>query len=134
MTDSFRTIVTAFSANHQKTAQGLYAGLRFSPFTRFVAYILPSDEEVDMSALESWGQAEVRVFDFSRWPEWMDIRKNRGEYAWKMLCVEEVMEDYGGLVLWQDAGNHIDGDLKSIWSEIALTGIWSTQTSGDIYK
>jgi hypothetical protein len=105
--------------------------------TRLIAYILPSDDQVDDRLFEAWRadkgrHVEIRTWDFGRWPAWMDINLNRGEYAWKMLVVQAVMEEFGGLVLWQDAGNIMDGDMTEMWQEIASEGIWSSTTGGDI--
>ena len=122
----FRTIVTAFSGNHQHT-------VHHAPHTRFVAYILPSDQSVDPETYASWQGVEVRVFDFTPWPSWVDVTKNRGEYAWKDLIVEEVIRDYGGLVFWLDAGDELTGDFTGTWNEVAEMGMFGISVGGPIW-
>jgi hypothetical protein len=33
---------------------------------------------------------QIRTWDFSKWPSWMDLRNALGEYAWKAAMVKEV--------------------------------------------
>jgi hypothetical protein len=112
--------------------QQWYRTLHQSPYTRYIAYILPSDVNVDPETYASWVGVEVRVFDFSRWPDWMDVTRARGEYAWKGVIVEEVIRDYGGLVFWMDAGNEITEDFTETWRQVAEMGVFSISVGGPI--
>lgn len=58
----------------------------------------------------------------------MDIRRERGQWAWKGAIMQELIEEFGGLVMWQDAGNKINGDMEEAWDQIATHGAWSTET------
>jgi hypothetical protein len=63
----------------------------------------------------------------------MDLAKSKGEYAWKDQIVEEVIRDYGGLVLWLDTGDGLVGDMRETWVDIALRGVWSTPSGGPLW-
>ena len=132
---SGRTIVTAFSGNHQLSVQRLYSTLHRSPHTRLVAYILRSNIPVHMESFSSWQNVEIREFDFDRRPAFMDLNVNKGEYAWKPQIIEEVVRDFGGLVLWMDSGDRIRETLGlAFWEDVARSGIWSTNSGGEIWQ
>ena len=132
---SLRTIVTAFSGNHQLSVQRLYSTLHLSPHTRLVAYILRSSIPVKMDRLASWENVEIREFDFDSRPAFMDLNVNKGEYAWKPQIIEEVVRDFGGLVLWMDTGDRIRETLGvEFWEDVARSGIWSTNSGGEIWQ
>jgi hypothetical protein len=76
---------------------------------------------------------EIRRFDFDSRPAWEYVDNGRaGDYAWKLQMVEDVVRDYGGLVFWQDSGNELRAPLRSVWNDIAVSGIWSSRTGGDM--
>jgi hypothetical protein len=75
---------------------------------------------------------EIRTFDFSRRPAWVDVTVNRGEYAWKPLIVEEIVRDYGGLVFWMDAGDIIEEDFGRTWNEVAERGLLGIAVGGPV--
>lgn len=65
----------------------------------------------------------------------MDLNVNKGEYAWKPQVIEEVVRDYGGLVLWMDSGDRIRETLGvEFWEDVATSGIWSTNSGGEIWQ
>lgn len=45
-----------------------------------------------------------KIFDYSKYPKYFNIRINAGEYAWKPTIIKEVCEKYGNIVIWVDAG------------------------------
>jgi hypothetical protein len=112
--------------------QQWYNSLHLAPHTRFVAYILPSDQDVDPASSAEWQNVEIRTFDFSRRPAWVDVTVNRGEYAWKPLIVEEIVRDYGGLVFWMDAGDIITEDFTRTWNEVARRGMLGIAVGGPV--
>ena len=85
--------------------------------------------------LASWTDIEIREFDFDKHPAWMDVTNERGRYAWKGQIIEEVVNDFGGLVLWLDCGDRIRELLGvDFWSDVALSGIWSSNSGGEIWQ
>jgi hypothetical protein len=131
--NSLSTILTAFSGNHQRSARHLHSTLAsHSPHTRLVAYLMKSDRPICLDKLHQWNDTEVRIFDFASRPTWMDLALNKGEYAWKAQMAEEVLRDYGGLVLWLDTGDALVGDMRKTWVDIAMRGIWTTPTGGPL--
>ncbi|CAJ0839857.1 4773_t:CDS:2, partial [Entrophospora sp. SA101] len=48
--------------------------------------------------------SDLRVFNFSKYPSFWDIKNARGEYAWKPGMIKEVSEDYPGTLVWLDSG------------------------------
>lgn len=113
--------------------RGLYRSLVHSPHTRFVAYRMPVDGQpaIDPSTYADWEHTDMRTFDFHAQPDWVNVSVRAGEYAWKGMIIEEVVRDYGGLVLWLDSGDRLKpsfGEHK--WREVADLGIFSDQTGG----
>lgn len=48
-------------------------------------------------------------------PSWMDVSVARGEYAFKVQIIEEVIRDYGGLTF---------GSIREIdWSRNLISGL-----------
>lgn len=86
---------------------------------------------IDPANYADWLNTEMRTFDFNKQSEWVNVSVRAGEYAWKAMILEEVVRDFGGLVLWLDSGDRLKptfGNHK--WREIADLGIFSDQTGG----
>jgi hypothetical protein len=88
--------------------------------------------EIDKTLFAGMDDIEFRDFDYTNRPDWMRVELNRGEYAWKDQTIQEVAREFGGLVLWQDAGNWIERSLDQLWRETALAGVWSIHSAGDL--
>ncbi|UHS57109.1 DUF1647 domain-containing protein [Agrobacterium vaccinii] len=77
---------------------------------------------------------DVRKFDYSRYPSWFDIKVNAGEYAWKPVIINEIMQENGGIIIWMDAGNVIVGHLHRLHGSALRAGLFSQTSSGDLAR
>ena len=126
-----RTIVTGASSNHFDCLTNLLSSLeRRCPGNRVVVYDLGLSDAQWAEIAEF--PVELRRFEFDRYPPYFDISRNCGEYAWKPVIVHEVLEHYGGLLMWLDAGNLVVEDLAPLWRTILQTGIVTPVTPGDL--
>jgi len=125
------TIVTGASSNHFHCLRNLLVTVRHScPDAVVVVYDLGLSGD-EASEIGSTG-VELRRFDFARYPEYMNIALNAGEYAWKPVIFHEVLEDFGSLVMWLDAGNLVVRDLTLVWLWIRRYGILTPHSAGDL--
>jgi hypothetical protein len=81
----------------------------------------------------------VRKFDYSKYPDYFNIKVNAGEYAWKPVIIKECFDTFcdlynDNIVLWMDAGNMITGSIKRLEILIKNNNIYSPVTSGGILK
>jgi hypothetical protein len=127
------TIVTGASSNHFHCLQNLLASVRqHIPDAFLMVYDLgltAEEQEIIQGNCNAF-----RTFDYSRYPQHVDIRINAGQYAWKPILIEEVLEERGGLVLWLDAGNLVLWDLVPIWTTIRQYGVVTPRSSGPLRR
>lgn len=128
------TIVTGASENHSKSLRnflhsiGKFADMMF----RCVVFDLGFTATTKASIQKEFPTFEHRLFDFSKHPEYFDIRVNAGEYAWKPAILYEISLETQSTLLWCDAGNLICAPLSCLHETIQSDGIFSTITSGDV--
>lgn len=126
-----RTIVTGASSNHFHCLLNLLRTVRhYCPDTVVVVYDLGLSAD-ELAEIDRTG-VELRTFDFTRYPEYMNIAVNAGEYAWKPVIFHQVLEDFGNLVMWLDAGNLVMRDLTLVWLWIRRYGILTPTSAGDL--
>lgn len=128
-----KTIVSAVSANHFLALVQLLRRIKaHEPKTRVVVYDLGLTESVRQN-ITSWQNVQLRTFNFADYPDYFRLAGDtRGEYAWKPVVVLDVLQEFGGLVLWLDSGNLIRRPLDRTWNDIAAAGAYSSRTPGDI--
>ena len=78
----------------------------------------------------------LKHFDFSKYPSYFNININAGEYAWKPVIINEVMNtisDYTNtILLWCDSGNIFTTDLYTHYNIIKQNNVYSPTSSGTI--
>jgi hypothetical protein len=127
------TIVTGASSNHFHCLQNLLASVRqHAPEAFLMVYDLGLTGE-EQEIIQGHSDA-FRTFDYSRYPKHVDIQIDSGQYAWKPILVNEVLEERGGLVLWLDAGNLVLRDLVPIWEMIRRHGVVTPRSSGPLRR
>ena len=77
-----------------------------------------------------------KTFDYSKYPEWFNIKMNVGEYAWKPAIIYETYLEYKNeIIIWMDSGNLIhEKNLISLNSFINKNNIYSATSTGNIKK
>jgi hypothetical protein len=129
------TIVTGADSSHAKSLGQLILSIRrHEPNARVVVYDLglTPGQRAEIERLAP--RAIVRTFEFSRYPDWFNIRVEAGQYAWKPVLVEEVMRESRGPVVWLDAGDTLRGKLSQIYARTIRTGFYSPVSPGDLEK
>jgi hypothetical protein len=99
-------------------------------------YDMGWSEDQRASLLQEYGynhRIVFKTFDFSLYPDWMNIRHDAGQYAWKpVLLYETVMSHPGLQVVWMDARNLILDSLQTLESFTAKHGVYSPTSAGTI--
>ncbi|OZJ02780.1 hypothetical protein BZG36_03489 [Bifiguratus adelaidae] len=135
------TIVTAASSNHfcslEHYLYSLHAIRKQVPkdkFPRIVVYDigLKAEQLPVMDQLVENGLVnDHHQLDFSRHPSFWNLRKNRGEYAWKTGIVNEVRQRIGGVIIWLDSGDVPNKNfILKVPLYIRKHGLWSPSSSG----
>lgn len=103
------SIVTGASQNHFKSLKQFLSSVNTNIIKCFVYDLGLNTESVE--ELKKYS-IEYRVFDYSAYPSYYDIKINAGEYAWKpaiiyntMKEITSVSSDRERILLWCDAGN-----------------------------
>ncbi|CAG8678069.1 11039_t:CDS:2, partial [Ambispora leptoticha] len=110
------TIATAASENHFcvlqswiYNAQKILHGLNNESFIpRIIIYDLGllNYQRSILKSLHTKGFfTELRQFNYTKYPDFWNVNKGRGEYAWKTGIVAEIAKDFPGIVVWLDSGS-----------------------------
>jgi hypothetical protein len=94
----------------------------------------------DLGLLESerqWIQqdfplVEMRIFDYSQYPDYFNIKVNAGEYAWKPIIFHDILNEFKCCVCWMDAGNVITEPLFWMRKIAKKNGLYSPRSVGRI--
>ena len=76
----------------------------------------------------------LRTFDFSQYPDFVNISNFVGQYAWKPLIIEMTLFECrgNGIGIWLDAGDLVTGSLKEIQLLTLHFGFFSPYSTGRI--
>ena len=125
------TIISGASSNHFLCLKNLLRSLILSKVeASTIVYDLGLTQE-EAQIIQSQCK-DFRKFVFSRYPSYVDIEINRGEYAWKPIIVSEVMAEHDGLILWLDAGDLVFGNLEQVKRILQEYGFYSPVSSSII--
>ena len=82
--------------------------------------------------LNSTAKLYYRKFDFSHFPEWVDIndREVRGAYTWKVVSYFDVLNQTKRMIVWSDGGNLWSHSILKDTNRMAEEGLY-TPYSGD---
>jgi hypothetical protein len=115
------TIITGASSNHFSCLLNLLGSIRCcEPDMSVIVYDLGLNEQ-EKSIVK--GAFHLRTFDFSLYPPWVDIRVDRGHYAWKPIIISDALDEFGGIVLWLDAGDLLLRPLQGLREAIERNGV-----------
>ncbi len=139
-------IVSGASNNHYKTLiQFINTFISFYPNNKFsdtesiilIIYNLDIDEDKWIALKEQFKYSHIiyKVFDYSKYPSYLNININAGEYAWKPVCIYDTCEEYKDqVILWMDSGNKIIQHLDKLNNYILSSGIYTNYTSENIER
>jgi hypothetical protein len=119
-------MVTGADRTHYKSLINLVRSVsRWEPEMRCIVYDLGLAPDQRREFAELFPAREVRRFEFSKYPDYFDIRVNAGEYAWKPVIFGDVFEEVKGCVGWFDAGNLLTGPLTVLRKVVQARGFYS---------
>ncbi|MGB7537545.1 MAG: DUF1647 domain-containing protein [Anaerolineales bacterium] len=119
-------MVTGADRTHFKSLCNLLRSVeKWEPGMRCIVYDLGLDPDQRSALAAAFPAREVRRFDYSKYPEYFNIRINAGEYAWKPVIFSEVFEECRCSVGWFDAGNLLTGPLTHMRKVVQWQGFYS---------
>lgn len=125
-------IVTGADWTHEKSLLRLLASIQTcEPGLRTTVWNLGLSEEVE-SQLKTMKWIDLRMFRFSDYPEYFDIRTDAGQYAWKPTIIHEMNSGQSELLVWLDAGNLVLGKLTWLRKIAGKRGFYSPVSSGNL--
>jgi hypothetical protein len=126
-------IVTGASSNHFNPLKNLlYTISIFEPSTRTVVYDLGLKAE-QVVELEKAGW-KITPFPFEKYPPHLNIKVNRGEYAWKPVIIAGTAKTNEGGVLWLDSGDLLVRKLDRTRQCLKNNGFYSPTSQGNIRR
>lgn len=81
---------------------------------------------------------QVIRFDHERYPRFWDVAINAGQYGWKTGIINDARIEFGGILIWLDAGNQVTKDFilnihERVKSE-EFQGFWSPKSDHGMGK
>lgn len=127
------TVVTGADSTHfESLCQLLRSLYRFEFRSRFVVVDLGLQASHRALLHERFPELEVRDFDYSRFPSYLNVKVNQGQYAWKPVIVADILEESRGPTLWLDAGCVVTEPLFHIRWILRRFGFYSPASTGTI--
>lgn len=127
------TIVTGADSSHFNSLLQLLASLRrYEPTSDIVVYDLGLTEAERCLLRAMYPLVDCRVFDYRRWPAYVNIKVNAGEYAWKPIIIADLMDECRGRLLWLDAGCAITQPLYRIRNVLARVGLYTPHSCATV--
>lgn len=138
-------IVSAASNNYSKELsvfiQSAYSTITL-PFSLIVYDLGDLSQEFKHNLSASYPLLIWKQFDYSKYPDYYQVKVNAGEYAWKSACLYETLmcmqpgltsnEDH--FLLWCDAGNYVDENIEELLIYTKNKLIYSPYSNGTISK
>lgn len=126
-------IVTGSDSSHFKSLQQLLKSLSIhEKKTKVIVFDLGITTSESEKMKNDFPDFELRTFEYSRYPSYFNIKENAGEYAWKPVIINNILNEFKTSVCWLDGGNKITKPLTSIRKMIELYGFYSPFSKGTI--
>jgi hypothetical protein len=78
------------------------------------------------------------LFNFDLYPDWVNVKNQAGQWAWKAQCIKEVMDKYDIndnkplYLIWCDTRNIVNNNLESLVNFLDTNGIYTNTTQGNV--
>ena len=125
---NFIIITGADSSHYKSLVQLLSSIMLYEKNTKVIVFDLGlTDLEKNKlnEKIKTIETIEIRKFDYSKYPNFFNIKINAGEYAWKPVIISNILNEFKCSVIWMDAGDVILSPLKTIRKILNLTGFYS---------
>lgn len=96
-------------------------------------------EEKDKKIIDTL-TVQYIYFDFNNYADWIHIKNNAGQWAWKAQCIKIILDKYpinnliNQYIIWCDSRNLIINNLSNLIKFVEKNGIHTTTTLGTIQK
>jgi len=134
-------IITGASQNHYRTLCQFLDNINynFPEFKNVIVYDLGIESNIFNIIRNTFPNYIYKFFDYTKYPDFLNINTKSGEYAWKSVCIYETYIElynngYRDIILWCDSGNLFINDLLKVYEIIKKQGIYTPTSSGTIKK
>lgn len=126
-------IVTGSDSSHFKSLYQLLKSLEIQEKnTKIIVYDLGMTIEENKTIKDDFSSFELRNFDYNKYPNYFNTKKNAGEYAWKPVIVNTILNEFKTSVCWLDGGNKVLTRLTLLRKIIEFYGFYSPFSKGII--
>ena len=126
-------IITGADSSHFKSLkQFLKSVFQYEKTSSIIVFDLGLEERERKELQRIFPTIQMRIFDYSQYPDFFYIKINAGEYAWKPIIISDILQEFQSAVCWMDAGNVLTSSLTMIRKIINSIGIYSPRSLGTI--
>ena len=101
-------IVTGSDSSHFKSLLQLLESLKIhEKKTKIIIFDLGITQTEKEILKKQHPEYELRKFNYSHYPSYFNIKINAGEYAWKPVIINDVLNEFKTAVCWLDGGNKL---------------------------
>lgn len=127
------TIVSGADSSHFKSlVQFIKSALRYEQYSNLVIYDLGLSKEESDFIKNNFPEVNLRIFDYSKYPSYFNIRTDAGKFAWKPVIISDVLYEFKCSAIWLDAGCLITQPLYHVRDVIKKHGFYSPISGGSI--
>jgi len=130
------TFISGASSNHYKTLNQfltLFEKYRKNDY-KLIVYDLGLNKDELNHIKYNFPKNIYRRFNYENYPDWFNININAGQYAWKPNIIYNICEEFGGIVVWFDAGTYIQRDLTEYINFIKKNSFHTPISGGAIER
>lgn len=125
--------LTAADSSHYKTAkQFLDSFFKHENDSNIIFYDLGLTDKESHELKNKFPQLIYHQFNYSQYPDYFDLSKNLGGYAWKPVIFWETLNQYRCKLVWMDAGTLIKEPLDNLKKYICWKGYYWHYSPGTI--
>jgi hypothetical protein len=137
--ESSLIFVTGASDNHYKSLNQFVSSFIniYGESMKLIVYNLGLSNENWKKLQTKYYYANInyKTFDYTLYPDFVNIEINAGEYAWKPIIIYDVSIEYpNNMIVWMDSGNVILRKLDVITNHLEKYGIFSEDSCGSFTK
>lgn len=122
----------ADSTHFKSLCQLVLSILKHEPKSNVIIFDLGFDKDQITYFNTTFPATNLRKFDYKNYPSYFNIKKNAGEYAWKPVIIESVLNEFKCDICWMDAGNIITNPLTKVRKVLNSVGFYSPLSQGKI--
>jgi hypothetical protein len=127
------TLVTAADSSHFcSLLQLLTSVVEHEPGMPVIVYDLDLHPYERTALEERFPRYLVHRFRYEKYPPHVNLRCDRGQFAWKPIIVWDVLRNTAGPVCWMDAGNVLTAPLTGIRRALLEHSFYSPHSQGTI--